>query len=508
MAEPELSSPELSMEELPPSAMEMEMEEQQIVHRVDIDMDEVERHRVPEEMNVLQASTCTNTGSKQRIRKAKRKDESLWDSCCAAIVEHQLGLSINCLLLLTLTHVFFPRLRPSTTPFFTLSYYDSASGRYMPGVEDLKMVAFCVVIFTGLRAATMDYALIPLARWLGIGKKKATIRFAEQAWLLLYYIVFWSVGMWLTYTSPYWFNLTELWTGYPTPSMTGLFKWYYLGQFAFWLQQIIVIHIEERRKDHFQMLTHHFITSALMFCSYGSYQTKVGNVILCLMDIVDLFFPAAKMLKYCGYQTACDITFGLFIVSWFLARHVAYLTICWSVYHHLPVGIPSGCYNLHDRQYQGDNGSENIFQSVMHAYMADDSPVCFTDRTRWSFLTLLLALQVITIVWLGMICRVAYGVLCGKAADDTRSDDEGEDEEEEVPVTITDIRDFSEKEPEIHAPILYREEEVGVEDLKFVRKSSPKKSSRRSKGRSSGISIPGHGDHKELLGRIGCDKPT
>ena len=69
--------------------------------------------------------------------------------------------------------------------------------------------------------------------------------------------------------------------------MDGLFKWYYLVQFAFWLQQILVVNIEERRKDHVQMFTHHLVTCALIFGSYGYHYVKVGNVILCIMDSVD-----------------------------------------------------------------------------------------------------------------------------------------------------------------------------------------------------------------------------
>jgi len=91
------------------------------------------------------------------------------------------------------------------------------------------------------------------------------------------------------YNSPYWLNLKELWAGWPHIQIDGLMKWYYLVQFAFWLQQIVVVNIEERRKDHWQMFTHHIITCALLFCSYGYYQTRVGNVILFLMDIVDIF---------------------------------------------------------------------------------------------------------------------------------------------------------------------------------------------------------------------------
>ena len=82
---------------------------------------------------------------------------------------------------------------------------------------------------------------------------------------------------WVMYNSKHWFNLREMWTGFPTRTMTAPMKWYYLVQFAFWLQQILVVNIEERRKDFWQMLSHHIITCILMFTSYGYHQTKVGN---------------------------------------------------------------------------------------------------------------------------------------------------------------------------------------------------------------------------------------
>lgn len=93
------------------------------------------------------------------------------------------------------------------------------------------------------------------------------------------------------YNSDYWLNLRHLWTGWPNREMDGLSKWYYLVQFAFWLQQILVVNIEERRKDYTQMFTHHVITSMLIFTSYGYHQTKVGNMILCMMDVVDILLP-------------------------------------------------------------------------------------------------------------------------------------------------------------------------------------------------------------------------
>jgi acyl-CoA-dependent ceramide synthase len=101
-----------------------------------------------------------------------------------------------------LTHVCFPSLRSSTIQYFTLSYYDAQSGLYNPGWQDLKFVSLCIIVFTALRAAAMDYALVPMARKCGIHKKKATIRFAEQAWLVLYYATFWSLGTVRIITNP------------------------------------------------------------------------------------------------------------------------------------------------------------------------------------------------------------------------------------------------------------------------------------------------------------------
>lgn len=95
------------------------------------------------------------------------------------------------------------------------------------------------------------------------------------------------------YNSDYWLNMTNLWTNWPDREMGALPKWYYLVQFAFWVQQIAIINIEERRKDHTQMFTHHIITCALMMTSYGYHHTKVGNLILVTMDTVDIILPVS-----------------------------------------------------------------------------------------------------------------------------------------------------------------------------------------------------------------------
>ncbi len=104
------------------------------------------------------------------------------------------GIVVNLLTLLALTHLCFPEARRHTRKFFELSYYNPKTGEYCAGWNDAFTVFFWIVVFTGLRAAVIDYLLTPLANWAGVKTERDQTRFAEQAWLLLYYSVFWTLG--------------------------------------------------------------------------------------------------------------------------------------------------------------------------------------------------------------------------------------------------------------------------------------------------------------------------
>ncbi|KAJ6790111.1 hypothetical protein PWT90_05642 [Aphanocladium album] len=422
------------------------------------------------------------------VRRLKRKDEGTWKQVSRWFVENQIGLSSNLLALLFLAHAFIPKAREHTNKFFHLSYFNAETGNYAIGADDTYLITFFIVLFTGLRAGCMEYMLAPIGRSYGISKRKDLTRFTEQGWLFVYYSVFWTMGAYIYYQSPYWLNLRELWTDWPNREMDGLMKGYVLAQWAFWLQQIIVINIEDRRKDHWQMFSHHIITTFLISSCYFYHFTRVGNLILVIMDVVDLFLPAAKCLKYSGFTTACDYAFGLFMVSWFAARHVIYIMVCWSVYAHTREVMASGCFTGTNSNLVGPQQPPEGLGYILEPFYNSTGRVCFNNTVRWAFLAPLLLLQVITIVWFTMIVRVAMKVLRGDGAEDSRSDDEEEEEEEE--------------EEFIYEEAL--EEDVGVEALDF--KSWERRSGIKRQANSSGVSLPGHSDRKELLGRIGCEK--
>ncbi|KAF1849179.1 longevity assurance proteins LAG1/LAC1 [Cucurbitaria berberidis CBS 394.84] len=462
------------------------------------------------------------TPKRRKTQPKKVNDEGLLASLCTLVCEHQIGISVNLISLLLLTHMFFPRARSRTTRFLQMSYYNPETNKYACGTDDLPFVILWTVIFTGLRAAIMEYLLDPLARLGGIKTKKGLDRFKEQAWLIVYCTGSWSLGMYIIYHSEFWFNLHGIWEGWPFREVDGLFKWYYLVQWGFWIQQILVVNIEEKRKDYAQMFTHHIFTVALLFLSYGYYHMRVGIVILTIMDFVDIILPTAKLLKYMGYTTVCDIAFGIFVISWFVTRHIFYMMVCWSIYADAPVDMAPGCYisdsSANQTQFvpMSDSaafealGGNNIWGNLLKAYTDRNGPICWNPSFRYYFLALLLTLQVICCIWFGTIAKIVYKVLSGSSADDVRSDDEGDDEEIEEDNTRTIFNAVTVCSESGMSAMTPKEEEVGVDGLTFAKMNatSQRRQVRRESSRASGISIPGHGDRKELLGRIGCDKPS
>lgn len=138
-------------------------------------------------------------------------------------------------------------------------------------------------------------------------------------------------------------------------------------------------------------------------------------------------------MKYLGYNTLCDYAFGIFLISWIALRHFLYNRVVYSAWRDLKDTVGYACYTSNSTTALPIPKNEPAAWSIQNAMAFNDDFICFTKPVHMTFIWLLVALQVITLVWLYMIIRVAYRVVMGAGADDTRSDAEDTaDEADEV----------------------------------------------------------------------------
>ncbi|KAL7920176.1 TLC domain-containing protein [Trichoderma austrokoningii] len=430
---------------------------------------------------------ATAHSPEQRISK---RDADGARSIKQLFLDNQAGICLNLVILLYWCQLIIPKARPFTNLCLWLSYYNPSTNKYGVGLKDIVYVTYYLVLFTGLRDGLMNGVLAPLGRRWGIKSAKDVDRFAEQTWMICYYCFFWPLGVYIWYSSPYFLNMAELWTDWPSREISGSMKFYFLAQLAFWIQQIYVINIEKQRKDYWQMLSHHVVTIGLVVASYAYHFTRVGNLILIIMDIVDIVFPLAKCAKYLGFNTLCDILFGLFVVVWLATRHVFFLMVIYSVYFDAPAILPQACFRGGMNDLQGPLPQPSGWSWLLEPFVQPEGLVCFNQSILSGFFIYLVALQGIMAMWSYAILKVVVKVLSGHNAEDIRSDDEEEDEEVD---SLEEENGLLEEEAEVDDGI--------VKAWERRNRVVPKRGAS-----SSSLHLPGHSDRKEFLNRIGCEK--
>lgn len=200
-----------------------------------------------------------------------------------------------------------------------------------------------------------------------------------------------------------------------------------------------------------------------------------------------------------GYERACNVAFGVFLGTWLVARHGIYNMLWWSIYQTIPKYLPFGCYNNATGEMYSTDGKPDKYGHLLWPYKNLDGSICMNVNIRNAFLSFLLCLQILSIIWFTMIARVAVKVLRTGAAEDSRSDDEGDEGLEEA-----------------------REGQNGEKDLgnasadssgsdptwrRSVMNNGSAQGNRIRTGRGR-VRLSDQSDRKALLGRIGCDKPA
>ncbi|XP_015277733.1 PREDICTED: ceramide synthase 6 [Gekko japonicus] len=205
--------------------------------------------------------------------------------------------------------------------------------------------------------------------------------------------------------SPWLWNTRQCWVGYPLQPLTPELHYYYIVELSFYWSLMFSQFIDIKRKDFAIMFTHHIIAIILLTLSYVLNFIRVGGLMICLHDSVDVVLEAAKLMNYCKCQRLCDVLFLMFAIIFIITRLGLYpFWILNTVIFELPEVIGS-------------------FPALS------------------IFVILLLVLQVLHCFWSYLIVKTAYRAISkGKAgkwnplhARDDRSDIESSSDEETSP---------------------------------------------------------------------------
>ncbi|KIY51624.1 longevity assurance proteins LAG1/LAC1 [Fistulina hepatica ATCC 64428] len=311
-------------------------------------------------------------------------------------------------------------------PFVSLSYPTDRPAHpdcfpdanyYGSGPLDVCLCVSVIIVMAVLRDAFRLWIFEPFVRWKlthdldatkralnGAQKQlnRSVLRFAEQGWALVFYTFQWCSGAYVHWNLPHRiFDHTNVWSNYPHYPLAGPLKLYYLTGLAFYMHQVLIINAEERRKDHVRMMTHHVITVLLMGGSYFYNVTRIGCLIMVIMDFCDILLPLAKMAKYLAVPSIVpDSLFVLFLMSWFVTRHIMFVFAIVQTAINIPMRV--------DLVWAPERGH----------YM--------THKIFVGFISCLVALEILQCLWFYTAVRIAWRVATvGEPASDDRSDDEG-----------------------------------------------------------------------------------
>jgi len=179
-----------------------------------------------------------------------------------------------------------------------------------------------------------------------------------------------------------------------------------------------------------------------------------------------------------------------------------YLQLCFDIYRDVPGPdtMLYGCYSGKTNELLTDIPAQpDYFAHLFWPFQDLDGVICLNTEVKWLFLGMLGFLQVLSMIWFGMIIKIVVGILMGGNAEDTRSDGE-EDEEADMEI-----------EPDVER----KQRPMDVTDLNICVSGNsasevekgPVVLSPKPRPTSTRRRLMAAENRKELLGRIGCEKP-
>lgn len=169
----------------------------------------------------------------------------------------------------------------------------------------------------------------------------------------------------------------------PLDSIAQKFRVYYIYEICFYLNELVTIFTEPRKKDFAQLVLHHVVSVLLLYLSFSRNFIKYGMLTLFLHDISHPLLEFSKIENYLKCEMSAEIGFFVFMAVFMISRLLVFPRyLVWG----------SACYLA-----KGDFGATGIIISV-----------------------LLVVLQAMHIVWSKYILTVLMRIINGEKPKDTR----------------------------------------------------------------------------------------
>lgn len=186
--------------------------------------------------------------------------------------------------------------------------------------------------------------------------------------------------------------------GIPPDHATRDMRAYYVCEFGYYAAMFLIIFTKKRKKDFWEMVFHHVVTSFLISLSYTFWHHRIGVIVMLLHNAFDPWLNIAKCAHYLfsgPLHAIADVSFGLGAVIFLISRLIMYpIAIYFAWFHASPVA------------------GESLWEALLE---------------EWVLKLLLCFLYPIHIFWFVLILKVAKKALVGGAVQgDERSDSEDE----------------------------------------------------------------------------------
>ncbi|KAF1657142.1 Ceramide synthase 2, partial [Aptenodytes patagonicus] len=147
-------------------------------------------------------------------------------------------------------------------------------------------------------------------------------KFREASWRFTFYLIAFIAGMAVIVDKPWFYDLREVWKGYPIQGMLPSPYWYYTSALSFSWSLLFSTATDGERKDFKEQIIHHVATIILISFSWFANYIRAGTLIMALHDSSDYLLESAKMFNYAGWRNTCNNIFIVFAAVFIVTRLV------------------------------------------------------------------------------------------------------------------------------------------------------------------------------------------